>query len=102
MSPAPAVWIKRGPSLCLDELGDNREGGAHTRLEMGAVEPDARTGRPRKWAWRLVARLSPRAPKCAFCPADANDAWMVDPLGRVHGLCPHCLERAHAMGTVTK
>jgi hypothetical protein len=60
---------------------------------MRAVEPDAHTGRLRALARRLVARLSPRAPGCAFCPAAANDAWMIDPLGRVHGLCPHCLER---------
>jgi hypothetical protein len=69
---------------------------------MRAMEPDARMGGLRSRAWRLVGRLRPAAPKCAFCLADASDVWMIDPLGRVHGLCPHCLERARAAGTVTE
>jgi hypothetical protein len=75
---------------------------AHTRFEMRAVEPDAHAGGLRSRAWRLVARLRPRAPSCAYCPGDATDAWMIDPMGRVHGLCPHCLERMRARGTVTE
>jgi hypothetical protein len=91
-----------GRSRLTHSLGDNREDGAHNRPEMGAVEPDAHTGKPRALAWRLIGRLRPRAPNCAFCPAAASDVWMIDPLGRVHGLCPHCLERMHEMSTVTK
>ena len=63
---------------------------------MGAVEPDAYTGRLRTRAGRFLARLWPSTPRCAFCPAAANDAWVIDPLGRVHGLCQHCLETMRA------
>ncbi len=42
---------------------------------------------------RLAASLRPGPPRCLFCPGTASGGWMIDPLGHVHGVCLHCLER---------
>jgi hypothetical protein len=69
---------------------------------MRSAEPLAHPGGLRLRAWQMAVRLFPRTPTCAFCPGTASEGWMIDPLGRAHGICGHCLERMRAQETARK
>jgi len=51
---------------------------------------------------RVAASLPPGPPRCLYCAGAARDGWMIDPMGHVHGVCLHCLERARGNSTVGK